>query len=125
MSYLDHFGLSVPPFALTPDPKFWFESGTHKKAMAYLGYGFQQAEGFIVVTGEVGAGKTTLVGLLMERHKAAVYGYLLRLTGRRDAADVRLQKINLAPRLGEASEMPCRLLALGHVNMPTDVVFRR
>ena len=67
MSYIDHYGLTAAPFALTPDPRFWFESATHKKAMAYLGYGLQQAEGFIVVTGEIGAGKTTLVGLLMER----------------------------------------------------------
>ena len=67
MSYTDHYGLTAAPFALTPDPRFWFESATHKKAMAYLGYGLQQAEGFVVVTGEVGAGKTTLVGLLMER----------------------------------------------------------
>ncbi len=67
MSYTDHYGLTAPPFALTPDPRFWFESATHKKAIAYLGYGLQQAEGFVVVTGEVGAGKTTLVGLLMER----------------------------------------------------------
>ncbi len=67
MSYVDHYALNAPPFALTPDPAFWFESATHKKAMAYLGYGLQQAEGFVVVTGEVGAGKTTLVGLLMER----------------------------------------------------------
>ncbi|MEP6786195.1 MAG: XrtA/PEP-CTERM system-associated ATPase [Sphingomonadales bacterium] len=67
MSYTDHFGLSEAPFALTPDPRFWFESATHKKAMSYLGYGLAQAEGFIVVTGEIGAGKTTLVGLLMER----------------------------------------------------------
>lgn len=67
MSYIDHYGLEGPPFALTPDPRFWFESTTHRRAMAYLGYGLQQAEGFIVVSGEVGAGKTTLVGLLMER----------------------------------------------------------
>ncbi len=67
MSYIDHYGLTDAPFALTPDPRFWFESATHKKAMAYLGYGLQQAEGFVVVTGEIGAGKTTLVGLLMER----------------------------------------------------------
>ncbi len=71
MSYTDHYGLTAAPFALTPDPRFWFESGTHKKAMAYLGYGLQQAEGFIVVTGEIGAGKTTLVGLLMERLDSA------------------------------------------------------
>ena len=64
--YTDHYGLSGPPFQLTPDPRFWFESGTHKKAMAYLGYGLSQGEGFIVVTGEIGAGKTTLVGHLMD-----------------------------------------------------------
>jgi putative secretion ATPase (PEP-CTERM system associated) len=64
--YTDHYGLSARPFQLTPDPHFYFESATHKKAMAYLGYGLQQGEGFIVVTGEIGAGKTTLVGHLME-----------------------------------------------------------
>ena len=64
--YTDHYGLSAPPFQLTPDPRFWFESGTHKKAMAYLGYGLAQGEGFIVVTGDIGAGKTTLTGHLMD-----------------------------------------------------------
>ncbi|OYY69746.1 ExeA family protein [Sphingomonas sp. 28-63-12] len=63
--YDDHYGLSGRPFQLTPDPRFWFESATHKKAMAYLGYGLSQGEGFIVVTGDIGAGKTTLVGHLM------------------------------------------------------------
>ncbi len=63
--YDDHYGLSGRPFQLTPDPRFWFESATHKKAMAYLGYGLSQGEGFIVITGDVGAGKTTLVGHLM------------------------------------------------------------
>lgn len=61
----DHYGLSGRPFALTPDPKFWFDTATHRKAMAYLGYGLSQSEGFIVITGDVGAGKTTLVGHLM------------------------------------------------------------
>lgn len=63
--YDDHYGLTGRPFQLTPDPRFWFESATHKKAMAYLGYGLSQGEGFIVITGDVGAGKTTLVGHLM------------------------------------------------------------
>jgi general secretion pathway protein A len=62
----DHYGLAGRPFQLTPDPRFWFESGTHKKAMAYLGYGLSMGEGFVVITGEVGAGKTTLVGHLLE-----------------------------------------------------------
>ena len=63
--YDDHYGLTGRPFQLTPDPRFWFESATHRKAMAYLGYGLSQGEGFIVITGDVGAGKTTLVGHLM------------------------------------------------------------
>lgn len=64
----DHFyNLSGRPFQLTPDPEFYFESTSHKKAMSYLGYGLNQGEGFIVITGEVGAGKSTLVAHLMER----------------------------------------------------------
>ncbi len=63
--YDEHYGLSGRPFQLTPDPKFWFDTATHRKAMAYLGYGLSQGEGFIVITGDIGAGKTTLVGHLM------------------------------------------------------------
>ncbi|MEA2999501.1 MAG: ral secretion pathway protein [Sphingomonadales bacterium] len=63
--YTDHFGLTDNPFQLTPDARFWFDSRTHKKAMAYLGYGLAQGEGFIAVTGEVGAGKSTLVAHLL------------------------------------------------------------
>ncbi len=64
--YEDQYGLTGRPFALTPDPRFWFDTATHRKAMAYLGYGLSQGEGFIVVTGDIGAGKTTLVGHLVE-----------------------------------------------------------
>ena len=63
--YTDHYGLTGQPFQLTPDARFWFDSRTHRKAMAYLGYGLAQGEGFIVVTGEIGAGKSTLVAHLM------------------------------------------------------------
>lgn len=61
----DPYGLTDRPFQLTPDPRFYYESATHRKAMTYLGYGLAQGEGFIVVTGEVGTGKTMLVGRLM------------------------------------------------------------
>ena len=64
--YDTHYGLSDRPFQLTPDPRFWFDTATHKKAMAYLGYGLSQREGFIVITGDIGAGKTTLVAHLMD-----------------------------------------------------------
>ncbi|MEP9402330.1 ExeA family protein [Sphingomonas sp. VNH70] len=63
--YDDHYGLNGRPFQLTPDPAFWFDTATHRKAMAYLGYGLSQGEGFIVITGEPGTGKTTLLGHLM------------------------------------------------------------
>ena len=59
--YTEHYALTGQPFQLTPDARFWFDSRTHRKAMAYLGYGLAQGEGFIVVTGEIGAGKSTLV----------------------------------------------------------------
>ena len=61
-----HFGLSASPFALNPDPAFFFASKGHARALAYLKYGVFQREGFIVVTGEIGSGKTTLVRTLLE-----------------------------------------------------------
>ena len=59
--YESFYGLSAKPFRLRPDPHFFYGSRGHKRAMAYLDYGLSQGEGFIVITGEVGAGKTTLV----------------------------------------------------------------
>lgn len=61
----DFYGLEGKPFQLTPDPAFYFRSNTHRKALSYLGYGLAQGEGFIVITGEVGAGKSTLVAHLV------------------------------------------------------------
>jgi type II secretory pathway predicted ATPase ExeA len=58
---LDHYGFREPPFQMTPDARLFFDSSVHHRAYAHLMYGLAQREGFIVVTGEVGAGKTTLV----------------------------------------------------------------
>ena len=68
--YESYYGLSAKPFQLKPDPHFFFGSKGHKRAMAYLEYGLSQGEGFIVITGEVGAGKTTLVRNLFENMKS-------------------------------------------------------
>src|ERR1700754_2489854 len=65
-----HFGFTASPFALNPDPSFYFASKGHGRALAYLNYGVHQREGFIVVTGEVGSGKTTLVRTLLEGLKS-------------------------------------------------------
>lgn len=59
--YFEFYGLSAEPFQLTPDHRFYYESKVHGQAMAHLMYGLSRGEGFIVITGEVGAGKTTLV----------------------------------------------------------------
>lgn len=63
--YETYFGFSAPPFLLNPDPGFYFDSKGHSSALSYLKFGLYQAEGFIVVTGDIGAGKTTLVRTLL------------------------------------------------------------
>jgi putative secretion ATPase (PEP-CTERM system associated) len=65
--YETFFGLTGKPFQLNPDPAFFYGSRGHKRAFAYLQYGVHQSEGFIIITGEVGAGKTTLVRSLLEQ----------------------------------------------------------
>ena len=65
--YESYFGLTGKPFQLNPDPSFYFGSRGHKRAFAYLEYGLYQSEGFIVITGEIGAGKTTIVRSLLEQ----------------------------------------------------------
>ena len=64
--YEKFYGLSGKPFQLNPDPKFFYRSTGHKRAMAYMRYGIQQEQGFIVVTGDVGTGKSMLVSNLFK-----------------------------------------------------------
>ena len=71
--YTEFYHLSTRPFQLTPDARFFFESTVHKQAMAYLIYGLHHAEGFIVITGEVGAGKTILVDNLLSTIDASTF----------------------------------------------------
>ncbi len=63
--YLDFFGLAELPFRLTPDTRFFYESRGHAKALSYMQYGLHKGEGFVVVTGEIGAGKTLLADTIM------------------------------------------------------------
>ncbi|MCM8738613.1 XrtA-associated ATPase [Azospirillum sp. A1-3] len=62
--YEDFYGLTGNAFRLSPDHRFFFKSRSHNKAIAYLTFGLEQGEGFIVITGPVGAGKSTLMGQL-------------------------------------------------------------
>ena len=65
--YLEFYGLCETPFSPTPDPKFLFQSPRHREALAQLIYGVRERKGFIVLTGEIGTGKTTLLRTLLER----------------------------------------------------------
>ncbi|MFT5138078.1 MAG: general secretion pathway protein A, partial [Arenicella sp.] len=58
--YQAYFGLTERPFSIAPDPQYLYMSSRHKEAMAHLSYGLTQGGCFIVLTGEVGTGKTTL-----------------------------------------------------------------
>jgi general secretion pathway protein A len=77
--YEAFYGLSSKPFQLNPDPSFYFSSKQHRRAKAYLDYGVMRNEGFIVITGEIGAGKTTIVrGLLDSLNRSnVVAGHLV------------------------------------------------
>lgn len=67
--YLAHYGLTEPPFSITPDPRFVFLSERHRDALAHLLFGVDQGGGggFVQLTGEVGTGKTTLCRVLLEQ----------------------------------------------------------
>lgn len=64
--YEQYYGITAKPFQLSPDPKFFFASKKHKQALSYLQYGLEQGEGFIVITGPIGSGKTTIARNLLE-----------------------------------------------------------
>lgn len=65
--YLEFYGLRQPPFDITPNPRFLFHSNKHREAFNHLLYGIQHRKGFVQLTGEVGAGKTTLCRALLEQ----------------------------------------------------------
>src|SRR5689334_1433854 len=84
--YLNFYGLREAPFAPTPDPKFLFQSSRHREALAQLLYGVRERKGFIVLSGEIGTGKTTLLRTLLERldrdtHVAYVHNSALGIEG--------------------------------------------
>jgi general secretion pathway protein A len=70
--YLKHFGLVREPFSIVPDPGFLYPSNHHRQAVAHLKYGLDREGGFILLTGEVGTGKTTLTRTMLKRLPAHV-----------------------------------------------------
>ena len=70
--YLQHFALQQEPFSIVPDPGFLYPSHQHRQAVAHLKYGLDREGGFILLTGEVGTGKTTLTRTMLQRIPAHV-----------------------------------------------------
>ncbi len=70
--YLQHFALKREPFSIVPDPGFLYPSHQHRQAVAHLKYGLDREGGFILLTGEVGTGKTTLTRTMLQRIPAHV-----------------------------------------------------
>lgn len=76
--YERFFGFEEAPFRLTPDPRYLFLSAKHKEALGHLQYGLEEGAGFVAITGEIGAGKTTLVRSFLSDPPANVrYAYIL------------------------------------------------
>ena len=79
--YQRHFGFDQAPFNITPDPSFLYLSSSHREGLAQLQYGIEARRGFIVLTGEVGTGKTTLIQAILSRvaertHTALIFSYI-------------------------------------------------
>ena len=65
--YLEYYGLKEPPFSITPNPRFLYYSAKHREALNHLLYGIRERKGFVQLTGEVGAGKSTICRVLLEQ----------------------------------------------------------
>jgi general secretion pathway protein A len=65
--YTEFYGLREKPFSLSPDPQFFYAGPGHRRALSYLEYGLKEKKGIIVISGEIGAGKTTLINVLLDK----------------------------------------------------------
>ena len=111
--YLTFYGLLVKPFNATPDPKFLYMSPGHREALAQLLYGTQERKGFIVLTGKVGTGKTTLLNALNQRlNGQSAISFIVNSTLRFDELlEYVLEDLGI-PKAGESRAQ--RLIALNN-----------
>jgi general secretion pathway protein A len=75
--YTTYFGLTEKPFKLVPNPAYLFLSRSHEEALAHLAYALAEGDGFLLITGEVGTGKTTLCRAFLERLAPSVEAALI------------------------------------------------
>lgn len=125
--YLEYYGLREMPFNITPDPKFLFLSPKHQEALQHVRYGIMEKKGFIVLTGEVGCGKTTLCRQLMEELDPERFQTALILNPRLnefELVQVILHEMGVANVSGTMSELLARLnhRLLELIQMGKDIV---
>jgi len=122
--YNSHFGFSESPFNVTPDPRFFYTNRVYREAFSALRYGIEAKKGFIVITGEVGTGKTTLLRKLMRTlgetvHSVFVFNTLLSFP---ELLQLILHDLGLTPRepskvtmIQELNDYLIQQLKQGHV----------
>jgi general secretion pathway protein A len=98
--YNNYFGFSVSPFSVTPDPSFLYTNAVYQEAYANLRYGIEAKKGFIVITGEVGTGKTTLLRKLMHNLEGTIHSVFIFNTylNFAELLQVILHDLGLAPK---------------------------
>ena len=115
--YLNHFGLQREPFSIVPDPSFLYPSPQHRQAVAHLKYGLDREGGFILLTGEVGTGKTTLTRILLKSLPAHIrVAYVL---------NSKLESSDLLASI--CHELNIALLdqeGISHTKICTDAIYR-
>ena len=106
--YEEHYHLSNKPFQLSPDPRFFFASNKHQQALSYLQYGLEQGEGFIVITGPIGCGKTTIAKNLVQTIDGTNIQAIEIVTSNlspNDLLGVILQKLGLSAKDSSKAEI--------------------
>lgn len=96
--YSEFFGLKIKPFTITPDPRFLYMSRVHKEALAHLVYGIKEKSGFVVITGDVGTGKTTLLNALLQKLPIGMPKVVIK--------NPNIRQENIYFLLGEAISLP-------------------
>ena len=121
--YDTFFHLSGKPFQLSPDPEFFYSSAGHSRAYAYLKFGVAQGDGFIVISGEIGAGKTMLVRTLLDEIDPALIVAAQLVTSHLDAQDVLItvaHAFGLPLLNAEGSPLPRVLIQSAFENFLTE-----
>ncbi len=107
--YEKHFSFKYKPFELVPNPDFLFPSSTHKKASTFLDYGIKEKIGFILITGEIGSGKTTIIRNLIKNINGSVK--LSRVNNTKVSSEQLISMINEDFGLGIEGKNKTKLLS--------------